>query len=178
MTVSFSAGDMRPWIRSTRKASSGPLVRRSNSSSTLASSVRLALLHARSNHIALPSFTQLAAKELPPLLALIIGAQIRVDILPPRWRLPQRRDVQVTEQRHGHRARNRRRRHDQVMRIRARTLQCRPLPHAELVLLVNHHQSQARELQLLVQQCLSADQQIDFTRLHRFVQLLALRCRE
>ena len=52
------------------------------------------------------------------------------------------------------------------MRIRAQPAQARPLVYAELVLLVNHRQAQASELDVFLDQGLRSHHQIDFPMLN------------
>ena len=59
-----------------------------------------------------------------------------------RLRLAQQRQVQVPEQGHRDRPRDRRGGHDQIMRVGRRMPQRRALVDAELVLRVDHHQRQ------------------------------------
>ncbi len=74
--------------------------------------------------------------------------------------LGKRGDVQVTEDGHGHRARNRRRGHHQHVRpaVAGLLAQRVPLFHAEPVLLVDHHQPEIGEPHLLLEQRMRADQ--------------------
>jgi hypothetical protein len=128
----------------------------------------------RRHDVALAALAQFPAKEFPPGLATRFVAQIRVQ-RGSTWRLgPQGRHVQVPEHGHGYRAGDRRGCHDQVVWIEFRTPQRRPLPHAEPVLFVDHHQSQAVERNLLAQQCMGADDQVDLPRCDRLFCLTAL----
>ena len=122
---------------------------------------RPTLLDQRRDDEALPALAELLAKEIPPLGPLLLVGQIGVDLLPARRAVAERRNVQVAEQRHGHRARDGRGGHHQVVRIGAGLLQHRPLPHAELVLLVDHHQAELGERDVLLDDRLGADDQVD-----------------
>ena len=109
----------------------------------------------------LPALAELVAEEIPPLRPLLVVGQIRVDFLPARRAVAERRNVEVAEQRHRDRSRDGRGGHHQVMRIGAGLLQRRPLTHAELVLLVDHHQPELGERHVLLDDRLRADHQID-----------------
>ena len=121
----------------------------------------LRLLDQRHDDIALPSFHKLLADELPPPLAPLVAGQIGIDLLPARRAVAQDRNVQIAEERHGDRPRDGRGGHHQVMRIGARMFQRGPLPHAELVLLVDHHQAELGEADVFLQDGLRADDQVD-----------------
>ena len=77
---------------------------------------------------------------------------------PPGRNLPQRRGLQVTEDGHGHRARDRRRGHHQDMWPRVRLgAQCGALLHSEPMLLVDHNEAEVGELHIGAEQGVSAD---------------------
>ena len=61
------------------------------------------------------------------------------------------------------RARDGRGGHHQVVRIGPGLLQRRPLPHAELVLLVDHHQAELGERHVLLDDRLRADDEVDLS---------------
>ena len=114
------------------------------------------LLDQRRDHVSLAAFAELLAEELPPLRPLLLGGQIRVHLLPARRAVGQRRDVQVAEERHGHGPRDGRGGHHEVMGIGAGVFEHRPLADAELVLLVDHHQGELGELDVVLDHRLRA----------------------
>ena len=87
------------------------------------------------------------------------GHHVGGDRRTPGGQLGQRRGVQVAVDGHGHRPRDRRRRHDQHVRpvVRGLGAQRVALLHAEPVLLVDDHQAQVGELNLLFEQGMGAD---------------------
>ena len=134
----------------------------------------LTLFDAGRDHVRLPTFPQLASNELPPLLTLLFTGQVGMHILSPGWRLTERRDVQITKQRHGDGAWDGRSGHDEVVRVDSGALERGPLSNAKLVLFIDHDQTQSRKQDLLVEQSLSPDQQIDMTGLDGVQEPLAL----
>ena len=71
------------------------------------------------------------------------------------------REIAQAFQRHAERARNRRRRQRQHIDLGAQGFQRFLLPHAETVFLVDDHQAQARELDVIRQQFVGADHDIE-----------------
>ncbi len=84
-----------------------------------------------------------------------------MDLLSAGRRIAKRRDVKISEKGQGHRARDRRGRHDEVVGVRTRVLQRGPLAHAELVLFVDDDQPQAAKVHVVLEDCVGADHQID-----------------
>ena len=89
------------------------------------------------------------------------GHHVRADRRPAGRQLGQRGYLQVAEHGHGDRARDRRGRHHQHVRAALAGLAAQrvALLHAEPVLLVDHHQAQLGELDLLLEQRVGADDQ-------------------
>ena len=83
-----------------------------------------------------------------------------------RGQLVEGGEVEVAEDHHGGRARDRRRRHDQEVGIAVGSLgaQRRPLLHAEAVLLVDHHAPERGERDLLGEQRMGAHDDADLPR--------------
>ncbi len=87
------------------------------------------------------------------------GHHVRKDRCASGGQLSQRGDLQVAEDGHRHRARNRGGGHDQQVRPPVPRLiaQRIALLHAEPMLLVDHHQAEVGELHLLFEQRVGAD---------------------
>ena len=109
----------------------------------------------------MPALRQSLAQLVVDALALSGRLPARRHRLPARRQLANDRHVQIAEHRQGDRARNRRRGHDEVVRIDAQPADAGPLMDAELVLLVDDHQAQPGELHVLLHQRLRADDQVD-----------------
>ncbi len=60
----------------------------------------------RRNNVALASFAELLAEEVPPLAPLAFVGQVGVDLLSARRAIAERGNVEVAVQRKGERARN------------------------------------------------------------------------
>ena len=118
---------------------------------------------ARAHHVGLPAPGDLLPDALPgPLQEVRLvrgGDHVGGDGRTPRGQLGQRRGLQVAVHGHGHRPRDRRGRHDQDVRpvVRGLGAQRVTLLHPEPVLLVDHHQAQVGELDLLLEQGVGAD---------------------
>ena len=89
------------------------------------------------------------------------------------------RDVEIAVDRQGHRAWNRRRRHDEhVGRKVSALFERRSLLDAEAMLLVRHDEAERGEGDRLLNQGMRADHDIDIVRLDRRVRRLALLLRQ
>ena len=89
------------------------------------------------------------------------------------------RDVKVAVDRQGHRAWNRRRRHDEhVGREVCAFFERRSLLDAEAMLLIRHDEAERSEGDRLLDQGMRADHDIDIVRLDRLVRRLALLLRQ
>jgi hypothetical protein len=86
-----------------------------------------------------------------------------VDRLAAGRQLVDHAQVEVREVRQRQRARDRRGRHHEVVRRVAHALEQGTLSHAELVLLVDHDQTEVRELDIFLDQRLCSDGQVYFT---------------
>ena len=139
-----------PCITSTAEvAQNSVFARRSASSVAARACERLRLLDQRADHIALAPFRQALADELVGAGALVLAHRPGLDRLAAGRQLAQRRRVQIAVERQRQRARDRRRGQvQQVRRQLARRLgvERRALAHAEAMLLVDHRQRQALEV--------------------------------
>ena len=89
------------------------------------------------------------------------------------------RDIEIAVDRQGHRARNRRRRHDEHVGREVRALfERRSLLDAEAMLLVRHDEAERGEGDRLLNQGMRADHDIDIVRLDCLVRRLALLLRQ
>ena len=106
---------------------------------------RLRLLDERADDERLVSLLHLSANELVRLVAAVRRHPARLHRLASRRHLVDDRHVEVAVDGEGERARDRRRRHDQHVRIASLLPKRRPLHHAEAVLLVDDRQPEAVE---------------------------------
>ncbi len=97
--------------------------------------------------------------------------------LPAGGKISERRNVEIAEKRHGDGPRNGRGGHHQVMRIGTGKFQHRPLPDAELVLLVDHDQPQPGEGNVLLDYGLRTHDEIELAGRGELQNGLALRRR-
>ena len=117
----------------------------------------------RADHVGLPPLADLLPDPLPgPLQEVRLvrrGHHVGGDGRAPGGQLGQRGGLQVAVHGHGDRPRDRGGRHDQDVRPVARGLGAQrvALFHAEPVLLVDHHQAQVGELDLVLEQGVGAD---------------------
>ena len=124
---------------------------------------RFAFLDQRADPVDLPPLRHLRADAFGHLVAPAVGDQLGDDRRAAGRQFVDRRDVQVGVVAHGQRARDRRGRHHQQVRLLAGLLhlvaQRQPLRHAEPVLLVDDGQPQVPELHLLLDDRMRADDQ-------------------
>ena len=115
---------------------------------------RFAFFDQRANPIDLPAFGQLAADALDHLVAPALTDHLGHHRCAPGRQLVDGRHIQVGVVAHGQRARNRRGRHHQEMRLltagRHLGAQGQPLRHAKAVLLVDDRQRQVLEAHLVL----------------------------
>ena len=159
---------------------------------------RLGLFHQRADPVGLPSLGHPAPHVLHHLVAARIGNQLGRHRLAPRRQLVDHRHVQISIEGHRQRARNRRRRHHQLVRQeavlpgsglcrvlrspctlhlfggragipRALPAQRQPLRHAEAVLLVHDGQRQPGKDHRILDQRMRADQHVHLTGGHRLL---------
>jgi hypothetical protein len=124
---------------------------------------RLGFLDQGADPVRLPPFGAGGAHALDHLVAARIAHHRGGDRRAPRWQLVDQRIVEVRVGGHRQRARYRGRRHHQLVRRKAvrqaLLAQRQALVHAEAVLLVDDHQPQPRETDLLLEQRVRADGQ-------------------
>ena len=161
---SLSADDIRPCSKP--EAQPGQLARRQ----PLVGLLRrgdlqlLALLDERADDVRLAARRHLARTRRPRLgLEQRSGRPAGHDRRAARRQLVEHADVEIAVHRHRRRARDRRRRHHQHVGHRRPGLvaQRRPLLDAEAVLLVDHHDAEAVELDALLDQRVRADHEVD-----------------
>ena len=121
--------------------------------------IRVHHIHARINDISLPPRSDLLADEFKYLRQFFRGPHKRLDTPASRRQFINHRDIQVTVKRQSQRARNGRGRHHQQMRVIAFAHECLALGHAELVLFVNDHQAELRQLKAVGEQSVGANVQ-------------------
>src|SRR5262249_59490621 len=88
------------------------------------------------------------------------------------------RDIEIAEDSERNRARNRRRRHHQVMWIGSKLAETGALRDAEFVLLVDDDQAELAELNVFLDKRLRTDDQIDIARPQIGERLLAFALRQ
>ena len=131
---------------------------------------RLGLFHQRADPVGLAALGHPAPHVLHHLIAARIGNQLGRHRLAPRRQLVDHRHVQVGIEGHRQRARNRRRRHHQLMRQEtALPTQRQPLRHAEAVLLVHNGQRQPGKDHRILDQRMRADQHVHLAGRHRLL---------
>ena len=133
---------------------------------------RLGLLDQRAHPISLPPFLDMLFDETDHVVAPVIGHQPRLDRRATGRQLVEHGYIEVGVIAHGQGARNRRRRHHQLVRVAALLAQGQALRHAEAVLLVDDSQAQFGEIDTVLDQRMSTDDQLRLSR--RRGQLFAL----
>ena len=116
----------------------------------------------------------LLADERVQASAIALVDQKGVHLLPPGRQLVDHGDVQIAIEKQRQRARNRRGRHNQKMRLLTLAQQGGALRHAEAVLLVGDHQSEPFEHRRLAEQGVRPDDQVDRSGLQRLAALRLL----
>ena len=128
----------------------------------------LALRDQRADPIDLAAFGQRMLDALDHLGATRLLDHHRLHRRATGRQLVDHADVEVGVGGHGQRPRDRRRRHDQLMRgtadLRALLRQQQPLVHAETMLLIDHDQAQSVEAHRLLEQRMRADHHLGVTR--------------
>ena len=117
----------------------------------------LAFLHQRIHQISLTPLCELALHKCGDIRLLGANANRSDHLSAPRRFFIQNRNIKIAIQGHRQRARNRRRSHHQHIRRCAPADQCRALTHAELVLLVDHHQSEILKISTAMDQGMRAN---------------------
>ena len=129
----------------------------------------LIFLNQRVHDVDLPSLGQLLAGHAVDLVALVVVAEQRPDRFAAGWQLVDHRHIEVAIDRHGQCARDRCRRHHQHMRhAGAFAPEACALHHAEAVLLVDHHHPQRAKLHIVLDQRMSANEDVQ-TPGHQFL---------
>ncbi len=118
---------------------------------------RLRFLDQRADDVGLPSLLHLLPHEAVGLVPLVREGADGLDPLPARRHLIDERDVQVAVDGEGQGARDGRGGHHQHVGTAALGPQRGPLHDAEAMLLVHHHQAQAGEVDLLLDEGVGAD---------------------
>ena len=118
---------------------------------------RLTLLHQRINEISLATLRKLVLHKFRHVRLLRCDPHGGDDLATTGRLLIQQRHVQIAIDRHRQSPRNRGGRHDQHVRHDPLADQRRPLRHAEFVLLVDHYQSKILEGNRVIEQRVSAD---------------------
>ena len=131
---------------------------------------RLGFFHQRADPVGLPTLGHPAPHVLHHLVAARIGNQLGRHRLAPRRQLVDHRHVQIGIEGHRQRARDRRRRHHQLVRQEtALPAQRQPLRHAEAVLLVHDGQRQPGKDHRILDQRMRADQHVHLAGGHRLL---------
>ena len=99
---------------------------------------------------------------------------LRDDLLPAGRKFIDHRDIEVAVNRHRERARDRRRGHDEHVRCDAFPRQFEALHHAESMLLVDDHEAEFGELDVLFNQRMRPDGDGNHARAQHIFQLLFL----
>ena len=120
----------------------------------------LALLDQRIDDVGLPARGDLLVDEVEDLVDLSRGAAERLDGLSPGRQVLDGARVQVAEHRQHQRARDRRRRHHQAVRVTPLLPQLRTLHHPELVLLVHHEEREVPELDVLLDERVRSEEDV------------------
>ena len=140
---------------------------------------RFALLDERTDDVGLPALFNLLAHEVIDAVAPVRRAHEGLDRHAPWRQMLDARDVEIAVDRQGHRAWNRRRRHDEHVGREVNALfERRSLFDAEAMLLVRHDEAERGEGDRLLNQGMRADHDIDIVRLDRLVRCLALLLRQ
>ena len=162
MTSSRAAGAICPCMSPTSRPASSPAARRSYSSvADLASTRSDSPTSGQTTKARWPAATSARTRSQArssPRVALA-GQPLGRDRTAARRQLVERGQVEVAEDHHGRRARDRRGRHHEQVRVAVGPLgaQRRPLLHAEAVLLVDHDAPERSERDLLGQQRMRPD---------------------
>ena len=117
-------------------------------------------LDERVDDVGLPAEIELLPHELVDLVPPRFGFGDRLDRLSARWHLPHHGDVEIAVGRERQRARNRRGRHHQDVRMHAFRAQRGALHDAEAVLLVDDRQAQLSELDRFFDEGVRADDEV------------------
>ncbi len=121
----------------------------------------LGFIDERADPVRLPSFETGGSNPLHHLVAARLGQHHGLHGRAARRQLVDHRDIEIGVGGHRQRARNRRRGHDQLMRLmpmeRAFFAQAQALMHAEAMLLVDDDQGERGELDALLKQRMCAD---------------------
>ena len=120
-------------------------------------SVRV-FFHARINHVSLPTFGESLPDELPHLRQLVARTNKRLHATAPCGHLINRGQIQITVKRETQRARNRRGRQHEQMRIISFTHELFALRDTKLVLLINDHEAELGQSKSTREQRVSADE--------------------
>jgi hypothetical protein len=121
---------------------------------------RLGLLDQRAHPVGLPAFLDMLGDEADHVVAPAVGDQPRLDRRPAGRQLVEHGDVEVGVVAHGQGARNRRRRHHQLVRIAALLAQREALGDAEAVLFIDNGQPELGEIDAFLDQRVGADDQL------------------
>jgi hypothetical protein len=102
----------------------------------------LRLLDQRVDDVGLPPLADLLEKKRPEFIEILRRPPLGHDRLAPRRQFVENGNVEIAVNGHAQRARNRRGRHHENVGILPLAAQRQPLQHAELVLLVDHDETQ------------------------------------
>ena len=141
--------------------------------------ILLAALDDRVNNVSLPAFRHLFAHEIPNFPGHFAGNAPRDNGCASRRHLIQNTDIEIAVERERQRARNRRGRHHQHIRLCLIGFlhQLEALQNAEAVLLIHHHQPQAVEFHLFLNQRMGANHQLRLATVDQAARVaLALLC--
>ena len=117
----------------------------------------LGLLDERADPVGLPAFRTGVADAGDDFVASRFRHQLGQHRLSSRRQFVDHRDVEVGVVAHGQGARDRRRRHHELVRIGTLLAQSQSLAHAEAVLLVDDGKAEARKIHRLLDQRVGAD---------------------
>ena len=121
------------------------------------------LSDARHDDVALRTGMEFFFEKGPPALTIFLLCEVGFDFLSSGREFSDRGEIQVAEERHGDRTRDRRRGHDEVVRRFAGTPKRRTLIHAEFMLLVDDHHREFREIHVFLKQRLRSDYELCFS---------------
>ena len=130
--------------------------------------------HERTDDVSLAALAQAVAKVSIKPGAAPWSNPARAHRLAPGRHLPDGGNVEVAEYCQGNGARNRCGRHDQVVRIDAQAAHAGALVDAKLMLFVDHDEAETGELHILLDECLRADDKVDFPGLNCLESFLPL----
>ena len=116
----------------------------------------------RGDDVRLPAGLEFAADKMPPLSLLGRADDVGADFLPAGRHVAKRGDVEVAEEGHADRARDRRGGHHQVMRRLLALAERGPLADAEFVLLVDDDEAELGEADVFLHDGVRADDEVDF----------------